>query len=282
LVRARSQPSDLCKRSSTLHILVLSPHRDDAAFSLGLALDGWLAAGHRVTVLGVFTRSLSAPFSDADTVHPNDLLSYVSAMRRREDAELLKLLPGLRMVDLNLKDAVLRLRCAADEAYTVTPAADDTAIAKVQKALGKIDMELKVEAILLPLGLGYHVDHLVVREAALEFASARACAFYEDLPDALRDGEGFVADRNIDAAVAVELANVGDAHAPVTLAVSPGAEAAIRRKRKIVSVYASQVDEATMETISNFASRYGAGERVWSNAAWIADERLIKTARQAP
>jgi len=256
----------------SLHILVLSPHRNDAAFSLGLAMEAWLAARHRVTVLGVFTRSATAPFSDADTVHPNDLLSYVSGMRRKEDAELLKLLPKLRMEDLNLKDAPIRLRCASGDEYTREPSAEDSAVAKIHKALAKLDAESKIDAVVLPLGLGHHVDHLVVRNAVLEFSATRACAFYEDLPDALRDGESFEANRDIDPAIEAQLATLGGSFAPAVLTNRD--ETSIKRKLKMVSVYASQINEPTMQIISNFATRYGGGERIWANAAWFANDKL--------
>ena len=266
--RSRYRPQEV----RSLHILVLSPHRNDAAFSLGLAMEGWLAAKHRVTVLGVFTRSATAPFSDADTVHPNDLLSYVSAMRRKEDAELLKLLPKLRMEDLNLKDAPIRLKCTVEEAYGLAPREDDSAIEKIRKALGKLDAAVKIDAVVLPLGLGQHVDHVVVRNAALPFATTRAYAFYEDLPDALRDGESFDADRSIGDAARAELATLEQVTKPVVL-LSDG-NLALKRKLKMVSGYASQVDEQTMQTICGFAARYGPGERVWASAAWTLDSRL--------
>ena len=69
--------------------VVLSPHRDDAAFSLGLAVDSWLAAGHSVSVLNFFTQSAYAPYSDVETLHANDRVSFVSAVRRREDVAIL-------------------------------------------------------------------------------------------------------------------------------------------------------------------------------------------------
>ena len=258
-----------------MNILILSPHRDDAAFSLGLAIKGWLAAGHGVTVLGIFTRSLSAPFSDADTVHPNDLLTYVSAMRRREDAEFLKLVPGLRMVDLNLKDALLRLRSTAEEVYTLAPNPEDTAIAKIHKALAKLvaepkSAEQKIDAILLPLALGHHVDHLVVRNAAAAFAAEHPCAFYEDLPDAFQPNLDLaeLARAEIDALREANLFT--EMLEPVVLHASEEAENAAKVKRRIVSVYASQIDEATIAAMSSFATNYAGGERVWANPAWLA------------
>jgi hypothetical protein len=243
-------------------------------------MEGWLAAKHRVTVLGVFTRSATAPFSDADTVHPNDLLSYVSGMRRKEDAELMKLLPKLRMEDLNLKDAPIRLRCGVGEEFTVAPAVEDSAVAKIHKALAKLDAEMKIDALLLPLGLGHHVDHLVVRNAALDFGATRACGFYEDLPDALRNGDAFDENRDIEPAIQAELAKLSQDCAPVILKGPYDGEAGIKRKLKMVSAYASQIDEPTMQIISSFANRYAARERVWANAAWIADSRLTPVATE--
>ena len=248
-----------------MNILILSPHRDDAAFSLALSIKGWLASRHRVTVLGVFTRSLSAPYSDADTVHPNDLLTYVSAMRRREDAEFLKLVPGIHMIDLNLKDAQLRLRCSPEEIYTLAPSTEDTAIAKIQKALARLAAEQPIDAVLLPLALGHHVDHLVVRNAALAFAADRPCAFYEDLPDALQPNV------DLDALTQEEIDTLPETSlSSVVPCPSDDPIIAVKIKRRIVSVYASQIDDATIETISSLATKNAGGERVWANTAWLA------------
>src|ERR1700744_1500430 len=107
-----------------LKILILSPHRDDAAFSLSIAITNWLVARHNVTIFNVFTRSRYAPYSDAGFVHENDQISYVSAMRLREDElfvrRITEILPkglknNLHMVDLNLKDAPIRLRIPLEE-----------------------------------------------------------------------------------------------------------------------------------------------------------------------
>src|ERR1700712_1293299 len=163
----------------SLNILVLSPHRDDAAFSLSLSIAHWLSAGHRVTLLNVFTRSLHAPYSDADTVHQNDRLTYISAMRKKEDEAVLKRLPGLTMLDLNLKDAPIRLRCDDSAVHTLEPDLNDTAIPKIRKAIpAQVEAPRPLHALVLPLALGNHVDHRVVRDAALSFAAILPSAFY--------------------------------------------------------------------------------------------------------
>jgi LmbE family N-acetylglucosaminyl deacetylase len=191
-------------------------------------------------------------------------------MRRREDAEFLKLVPGLRMVDMNLKDALLRLRCTADEVYTLPPSSEDTAIPKIQKALAKLAAEQAIDAILLPLALGHHVDHFVVHNAALAFAAERPCGFYEDLPDAFLSGTDI--DASVQAAInALQEANLlTEALSPAILQASEDTGNAPNIKRRIVSVYASQIDGATIDAISNFSMQYSGGERVWANAAWLA------------
>ena len=174
-----------------MKILILSPHRGDAAFSLSLAITNWLAARHTVTIVNVFTRSLHAPFSDAEFVHENDRMSYVSAMRLREDElfvqRLTQNLPkslkaNLQMVDLNLKDAPIRLRCPIEELCDRPVNPDDPAIEKIRKALTRQAEAGAMEALVVPLALGEHVDHLTVRAAALPLTPTLPSAFYEDLP----------------------------------------------------------------------------------------------------
>jgi hypothetical protein len=223
-----------------LHILVVSPHRDDAAFSLTLAMGRWIASRHRVTILNVFTRSLDAAFSDADTVHLNDRLAYVSALRRREDEQFLKQVPGVTLVDLNMKDAAIRLHCDPSLVPTLKPDAADTAIPKIQKAIGKLT---GVSAIVLPLGLGHHVDHLVVRSAGTPESADFPHAFYEERPSPSSD------------------AAVPGGFQPLTI---QGLQAdPVAHKRRIALLYASQIDAELADLIA------GQPERLWVNEAWI-------------
>src|SRR3984957_4647528 len=128
----------------------------------------WLTSRHTVTLLNVFTRSRYAPYSDAAFVHENDQLSYVSAMRLREDEHFLRRITGdlpkglksnLHMVDLNLKDAPIRLRIPLGELSDTPVNPADAAIEKIRKAITKQSEAEAMQALVLPAGLGNHIDH---------------------------------------------------------------------------------------------------------------------------
>jgi LmbE family N-acetylglucosaminyl deacetylase len=254
-----------------LNILVLSPHRDDAAFSISLSIAHWLAVGHRVTLLNIFTRSLYAPYSDADTVHENDRLTYVSAMRKKEDESFLKRLPGLTMIDLNLKDAPIRLRCDSAIVCDMEVSPNDTAIPKIAKALtAQVEGTRALHALVIPLALGHHVDHRVVRDAALPFTTNLPTAFYEDLPYATRDGV------RIDLTRFREDANTR-LHEPLHPVLVHGTHSQPSAFRlKIATLYASQIDQQLAETIANFSHRYQGAERLWANDLWLKNATANK------
>jgi hypothetical protein len=223
-----------------------------------------------VTILNIFTRSRYAPYSDADFVHENDQLSYVSAMRLREDEHFLRrmtealpkgLKSNLDMVDLNLKDAPIRLRIPLEELSDTPVNPADPAIEKIRKALTQQSEVGAMESLVLPAALGKHVDHLTVHEAAMPFTSSIPAAFYEDLPYAATCPS---------AATDLELlcesaAQRNEPLSPVTYQI----ESAIQFKRRLVLGYASQIDDDAGTLISNFASRYNGGERVWANQSWL-------------
>jgi LmbE family N-acetylglucosaminyl deacetylase len=257
-------------RSPTLKILILSPHCDDAAFSLSIAITNWLTARHTVTILNVFTRSRYAPYSDAAFVHENDELSYVSAMRLREDEHFLRrtthdlpkgLKKNLRMVDLNLKDASIRLRIPLEDLSDTPVNPTDSATEKIRKALTNQSEAGAMQALVLPAALGNDVDHLTVREAAISFTAAIPSAFYEDLPYATTHPSA-----------ATDLDTLREAASKRNEPLSPllyQIDSAVEYKRRLVLGYASQIDDEAGSLISNFATRYEGGERLWANHAWL-------------
>jgi hypothetical protein len=258
-----------------MKILILSPHRKDAAFSLSLSITSWLQARHTVTLLNVFTRSRYAPYSDAAFVHENDELSYVSAMRLREDElfvrRIKETLPkglknNLQMLDLNLKDAPIRLRIPLDQLSDTPVNPADPSIEKIRKALTRQAELGAMQALVLPLALGEDVDHLTVREAALPFTTTIPTAFYEDLPYAATHPS---AAADLDA-LRTTTTILNEPLTEVLCHTGEPAEEAITRKRKLVLNYASQIEEEAGTVIANFATRYNGAERLWVNQQWLS------------
>jgi LmbE family N-acetylglucosaminyl deacetylase len=250
-----------------MRIAVWSPHRDDAGFSLGLAIEAWLRLGHAVEVVDVFTRTEHAPYSDAESLHPNDRASFASAVRKREDEAWVKLyagLPGrgrLTLTEVGLKDAPLRLHCAEDEVLHREPVLSDKVMQKVQRAME----QARAEAVVLPLGVGGHVDHLTVRLAALPSDAGNVpLAFYEDLPYAAQ------APDTVEAAVQASALAAGVPLQSWFAEEARPVDAAVARKRRLALCYDSQIEDATADAIAAFSGLYEGRERLWVNAAWSA------------
>lgn len=182
----------------------------------------------------------------------------MSAMREKEDKVFVRRVPGAGLIDLRLKDAPLRFRCGVDEVFRRALDEADPAIAKIASALEKRVRSEDAELLLLPLGLGSHIDHITARHAAMPFALPLACGFYEDLPYASREG----ADKEIDDACR-NLEERYGWHLRSLLA-RDGLDAELK-KRKLCQIYCSQVDDATINTMAAFSLRYE-GERIWANS----------------
>ena len=248
-----------------LNILIVSPHRDDAAFSLSISISHWLSAGHHVAILNVFTRSLYAPYSDADTVHQNDRLSYVSAMRKREDEAMIKQFPRATITDLNIKDAPIRLHCDSSIVCDMDVDPKDSAFPKIRKAIvSALNGPRAINALVLPLGLGHHVDHRVARDAALPLTTNLPCAFYEELPYATRKG------------VSIDLSRFREDtstrfHEELHPVLCHGTHTRpAEYKKRLALLYASQIDLAMADTIADFCHRYHGAERLWANDHWMS------------
>jgi LmbE family N-acetylglucosaminyl deacetylase len=191
-------------------------------------------------------------------------------MRLREDEHFLRritetlprgLKTNLHMIDLNLKDAPIRLRIPLEELSNTPINSADPSIEKIRKTLTKQSEAGAIEALVLPAALGEHVDHLTVREAAMPFTSIIPTAFYEDLPYATTHPSA-----------ATDLESLRETAEQRREPLSPvlyQIESAVERKRKLILGYASQIDDEAGTLISDFANRYNGGERLWANQAWL-------------
>lgn len=163
--------------------LVLSPHLDDAAFSLG-PLIGGATLDRPVMVATAFTASVAEPRGFAlacQTDKGLPLEADYMALRRQEDIEWAAHL-GATTMHGPLPEAPHRGYDSAEALFTGIHSADRIGEA-LAGWLSWIIAELEPALVFLPLGVGNHVDHLWLRQAA-ETALPRALpvTYYKDQP----------------------------------------------------------------------------------------------------
>ena len=145
-----------------MRVLAVSPHLDDAAFSAGATLAALADAGHEVTVVTCFTRSVPDPTGFALACQLDKGLSagvdYL-ALRRAENAAATAVL-GASPVDLDLPEAPHRGYTSAPDLFAGVHPGDD-----VWREVADLLAGLTADLWLAPQALGAHVDHLQVLRA---------------------------------------------------------------------------------------------------------------------
>lgn len=219
-------------------VLIVSPHRDDAAFSCGIAIRA-LARHTQVTIANFFTISRYAPLSN---IQPE----LISDLRRQEDIAFAKL-SGASLHDLNLIDAPERLAIGVTQISTLREFGEAD-FACINRIRGHI-VQFGADLVIAPLALGDHIDHRIAQAAARRVGIA-AMAFYEDLPYAARLPD----DAPLKRADTLNMALT-----PLEISAGDG----YQWKQNCVRCYPSQVGNETVLEISEYSKRHGCGERLW-------------------
>lgn len=169
------------------HVVAISPHLDDAAFSVGGLLAARARAGDRVTVVTCFTGNVAQPTGFALACQLDKGLSpevdYM-ALRRAEDEAACAVI-GARAVHLPLLEAPHRGYASAPELFAARRD-DDAMLAPLTKAIAQAIGALSPDVLLGPLAIGDHVDHWLVRDALA--AIGAPVLLWEDWPYLERAG----------------------------------------------------------------------------------------------
>lgn len=137
-------------------------------------------------VVNVFTKTAWWRFKDAGDI------ATIQACRRAEE-DLVSRLSGAAMTALDLPEALLRGHQMQD-VFTAAPGDRDAEVStKIRDAVAATAHHHPLAHWFLPLGVGSHIDHRIVRDAAraaLESANIQPSHlhFYEDLPYAAKLG----------------------------------------------------------------------------------------------
>ncbi len=259
----------LAEPSPAYDQIYLSPHLDDAVLSCGGTIAAQVANRQRVLVVTVCTGTPPADVQRSPFVAHIHALWQLEAeevmqTRRQEDRQALAQL-GADPHWLGLLDAIYR----QPEAYADNTrlfgqiAPEDTLGGAVMAALNELLQQQPQATLHAPLGVGGHVDHQIVYQAAVDLARAGAAvAFYEDfpyvqVPDALDARLRYLAEQ-------------GDTFSPRTLTI----DATLAHKIRAIAAYSSQLAAVFAEAgpMSEVVTCYAHslhpeagnyGERIW-------------------
>lgn len=148
-----------------MRYLFVSPHLDDVVLSCALWMMRLREAGHELSVVSIFTEGPGYE------------------VRREDDRRALARL-GATPTHLGLLDAPYRdaQYCDIEAIVFGEPTAEDIA-ARSDAADRLLPLVASVDQVVLPLGVGEHIDHRLTHEMALGES-----LFYEDRPYALWEG----------------------------------------------------------------------------------------------
>lgn len=228
-------------------ILILSPHCDDAPFSMGASLLAH-TFGSNVDVHVVFSVSRHTRLTDGPRT-----TKEVTHLRKEEESRVGSLAgyiptfwdlpePSVRRSGVLGRDIFNRHAVIRDDA--VWP----NVVGAFRQRLAGHSWQI----VFIPLGCGGHIDHRIVRDAAIDYfasLSGEQClGFYEDLPYA-----GYLPLDNVDRLVK---------EMPRQLAPCPIAEEFVHAKIALLMCYRSQLSHADLRAVRVHAARRH-GECVW-------------------
>ncbi|MGE0545912.1 MAG: PIG-L deacetylase family protein [Kofleriaceae bacterium] len=168
--------------------VVVSPHLDDAVLSLGATIHRWVAEGERVVIASIYTRG------PALEEVPKSMRKFADYRARLAEDRAACDVIGAERRAMGCVERAFRRPFLTGTQYFTTP--DDRSgfggLTKVTAALDEL-IDLEPERIVLPMGIGNHVDHVETMVAATDWVVAngltRRVWFYEDfyaLSDVMR------------------------------------------------------------------------------------------------
>jgi LmbE family N-acetylglucosaminyl deacetylase len=153
--------------------VIVSPHLDDAVFSCGATIAQLVREGP-VLVVNLFTRYLAE-------VKIRGVV--LSAARYQEEADAAALL-GFESVSLGELDVSFR-RPAYKSLGNIfrPPVAEDMAwLPQLRQRLVALLADLRCDQLYVPLGIGWHVDHMLAHALFDAWPGPAEVWYYEDLP----------------------------------------------------------------------------------------------------
>ncbi len=219
--------------------IILSPHCDDAAFSLGgLLLSGMI---DNVVICTVFSIS-NCTYNDLE-----DSIENITTIRKKEDEEFFKQCKSkIHLHYMDKLDAPIRMGNEDLDVFNTSFTKKDREICT--EIISFIEDNFSIDDIIYaPLALGNHIDHYILFEVAADLAAeGYDVNYYEDLPYAA-NCSNYLLKRRI-SSLEERIENVYSdlvRHSKIS----------IIDKISALSIYRSQIDPSIIKRISNYHYR---------------------------
>lgn len=226
-------------------IVVISPHPDDVAFSVGGLITRLKKT--QVVMITCFTQSCINDRNDS---------SVITEIRSREDDAYAQSIQA-RLIRLGLPDTSVRTNRNKEDLY-----ADKEERLRLELAalLKSVISKLENAAVFVPLAIGDHLDHIHCRQVALDTLTGQTLIFYEDLPY----GQFIGGPDNVKRVVLQQYPHFREINIDLTTEQ-------IERKMQGLDLYKSQVHWQWRLDIENYARALGTktgscGERYWTSS----------------
>jgi LmbE family N-acetylglucosaminyl deacetylase len=244
--------------------IYLSPHLDDAALSCGGQIHHLTAVGKKVLIVTIMAGDPppNVIYSDfARELHARwELAVDATANRRQEDAAACQIL-GADYAHWPIPDCVYRMHPETgmplyptwDDVITAVHPAESTLIQTLSKQFAHLP---PADKLIVPLGVGNHADHLVIRQA-VELCFGSTLWYFEDYPYAQEDG-----------ALTAVIPPNSPHWQPQVITLTP---IDIKAKANAITAYQSQLStffadlQDLTQQIQNYAQQVG-GERLWRSS----------------
>lgn len=220
--------------------VILAPHSDDFCFSLC----GNMLLHPSFRIINIFSKD--DDFTLSSNLKSNDKIKY----RKEEDLLISKLLDS-EILFLDYPSEFLRGYINWND--SPNPTLDKPYITKLKKIILSLN-----EEIYCPLGVGNHVDHILVRDVVIQLMldnklNKKKVKFYEDLP--------YSGKYSVEYAINEIQNKIGDLEKQDLEITS-----VINKKIYLCSLYLTQINEKSLSLIKDYANSFHPKkyfERVW-------------------
>ncbi len=153
-------------------ILILSPHIDDAFFSLGYLINHLYKKWHKITIINVFTKTNFL-------LNKND--ESAEFVRIQEEKQLGLKYPNITFINLGFKDAIIRWY-NKNTLFSLIAIKDD--LEQIVQIKETLSTYINNQIVLIPLWYWHHTDHVLI---SYNLKYWKNTYYYEDLPYAVRN-----------------------------------------------------------------------------------------------